>query len=100
LYQGEDNTSDRQLLEAWHLSFALFEGLLNAIICSPQTTVDWAVLFVQLVTAGAIDFSNNTELLATLQDMIATLLHSSQVPSRNTEKTLPEPYQEDKKRNG
>ena len=86
LYQGEDNKSRRQMLEALQLRFALVGGLFDAIIRSPQTTVDWAVLFVQLVTAGVIDFSNNTELFATLQDMIATLLHSTQVADAQSER--------------
>ena len=71
----------RQHIEAWHLGFALVGGLLDAIIRSQQTTVDCAVLFVQLVTAGAIGFSNNTKLLQYM-----TLLHSTREADARSER--------------
>ena len=46
---------------------------------NPTAAIDWAVLFSQLVTTGVIDLSNNMELFDTLQDMLATLLHSTLV---------------------
>jgi len=65
LYQYEGNKSRRQMLEALQLRFALVGGLFDDIIRRPQTTLDWSVFFIQLVTSGAIDLSNNTELFAT-----------------------------------
>ncbi len=86
LYQGDDTRSRQQMLEALQLRFSLVGGLFDAILRSPTATVDWAVLLVQLVTAGVIDPSNNVELFATLQDMIATLLHSTQATDAQTER--------------
>ena len=58
--------------------FLLFRaGLFDSIVRNPTAAIDWAVLLAQLVTAGVIDLSNNTELFTTLQDMLATLLHAT-----------------------
>lgn len=52
-------------------------GLFDSVLRIPTAAIDWAVLLTQLVTAGVIDLSNNTELFTTLQDMLATLLHAT-----------------------
>ena len=41
---------------------------------------------VQLVTSGVIDLSNNSELFVTLQDMTATLLHSTLVSDAQSDR--------------
>jgi hypothetical protein len=56
-----------------------FLGLFDSILRNPTVAIDWAILLTQLVTSGVVDSSNNTELFATLQDMLATLLHSTLV---------------------
>jgi mediator of RNA polymerase II transcription subunit 12 len=57
----------------------LFLGLFDSILRNPMVAIDWAILLTQLVTNGVVDASNNTELFTTLQDMLATLLHSTLV---------------------
>lgn len=54
---------------------------------NPTATIDWAVLLAQLVTSGTIDQSNNTELFSTVQDMLATLLHSLVVADSQSERS-------------
>ena len=86
LYQGDDSRARRAMLEALQLRFSLVGGLFDSILRSAAATVDWAVLLVQLTTCGVVDLSNNGELFATLQDMLATLLHSTQVLDAQSER--------------
>ncbi len=61
-------------------------GLFDSILRNPTVAIDWAILLTQLVTAGVVDYSNNTELFPTLQDMLATLLHSTLVTDGQSER--------------
>lgn len=66
--------------------FVLFLGLFDSILRNPTVAIDWAILLTQLVTAGVVDLTNNMELFATLQDMLATLLHSTLVTDGQSER--------------
>ena len=61
-------------------------GLFDSVLKNPTAAVDWAVLLAQLVTSGVIDSSTNSELFATQQDMLATLLHSTLVTDAQSER--------------
>ena len=86
LYQGEDVKSRLAMLESLQLRFSLVGGLFDSVLRNTTATAEWAVLLVQLVTAGVIDSSNNTELFPTLQDMVAMLLHSTMVSDAQSER--------------
>ena len=45
------------------------------------------MLLTQLVTSGTIDQSNNSELFTTVQDMLATLLHSLVVADSQSDRS-------------
>lgn len=107
LYQTDDCKNRLTMLEALQLRISLvggevvfilffsvflkrfvtFSGLFDAILRNPTATIDWAVLLAQLVTSGTIDQANNSELFATVQDMLATLLHSLVVADSQTDRS-------------
>jgi len=64
-----------------------FLGLFDSVLRNPTLAIDWAVLMVQLVTSGVIDLTNNSELFVTLQDMTATLLHSTLVSDSQSDRS-------------
>lgn len=61
-------------------------GLFDSILRNPTVAIDWAILLTQLVTSGVVDHSNNADLFPTLQDMLATLLHSTLVTDGQSER--------------
>ena len=69
-----------------HFFFLIRLGLFDSIFRNPTVAIDWTVLMIQLVTSGVIDLSNNSELFPTLQDMTATLLHSTLVTDSQSER--------------
>lgn len=82
----EDPKGREEMLDALQLRFSLIGGMFDAIQKNTNSTTDWAILLVQLISQGVIDLTNNSELFTTALDMLATLIHSTLVTDSHTER--------------
>lgn len=75
-----DDPKARQLLqEALLLRLSLVGAMFDMIQRSNTLTTDWALLLVQLISYGVVDPHSSAELFFTVLDMLAVLIHTTQV---------------------
>ncbi|GFV97760.1 mediator of RNA polymerase II transcription subunit 12-like protein [Trichonephila clavipes] len=75
----EEIKAKQAMQEALQLRLSLVGGMFDMIQRSTNLTIDWAVLLVQLISYGVVDPQTNFELFTTVLDMLATLIHTTQI---------------------
>ncbi|GAB6019774.1 hypothetical protein CHUAL_001322 [Chamberlinius hualienensis] len=73
----EDPKMKQAMQDALQLRLSLVGGMFDTITRSSNSTMDWAVLLVQLVTHGVVDTQTNCDLFTAVLDMLAVLIHST-----------------------
>ncbi|XP_069844855.1 mediator of RNA polymerase II transcription subunit 12-like protein isoform X2 [Dipodomys merriami] len=63
--------------EALQLRLNLVGGMFDTVQRSAQWTTDWALLFLQIITSGAVDMHTNNELFTTVLDMLGVLINGT-----------------------
>ena len=87
LYNYEDPTARKTMLDALKLRFSLIGGLFDSIISAQNSISDWSELLVRLIVKGVIDLTNNTELFCMLIDMLCLLIHSTLIREKDVGST-------------
>lgn len=95
---GVEDWPSRELVDGLQLRFSLLGGMFDIIQRNATVTTDWAILLVQLISFGVIDYNNNSyviillhfniffkplseishvfrSLFTTVIDMLGTLIH-------------------------
>lgn len=55
----EDYPLREQMVDGLQLRFSLLGGMFDTIQRNATVTADWAILLVQLISHGVIDYNNN-----------------------------------------
>ncbi|XP_067143152.1 mediator of RNA polymerase II transcription subunit 12-like protein isoform X2 [Centruroides vittatus] len=76
---AEDIKMKQSMQEALQLRLSLVGGMFDMIQKNSSQTTEWAVLLVQLISYGVVDPQTNYELFTTVLDMLAVLIHTTQV---------------------
>uniref|UniRef100_A0A2R5LGN9 Putative thyroid hormone receptor-associated protein complex subunit n=1 Tax=Ornithodoros turicata TaxID=34597 RepID=A0A2R5LGN9_9ACAR len=88
-----DDPKTRQLLqEALLLRLSLVGAMFDMIQRSNTLTTDWALLLVQLISYGVVDPHSNAELFFTVLDMLAVLIHTTQVSDSSSGEEMRKQY--------
>ena len=83
IYNYEDPMARKLMQDSLQLRFSLVGGMFDSICKSQNSTLEWSVLFAQLISRGVVDLTNNSDLFTTVLDMLATLIHSTLVTDRD-----------------
>ena len=83
IYNYEDPMARKLMQDSLQLRFSLVGGMFDSICKSQNSTLEWSVLFAQLISRGVVDLANNSDLFTTVLDMLATLIHSTLVSDRD-----------------
>ncbi|XP_022706547.1 mediator of RNA polymerase II transcription subunit 12-like protein isoform X2 [Varroa jacobsoni] len=73
----DDLKARKSFHEALLLRLSLVGGMFDMIQRSTTYTMDWALIFLELITTGLVDSHSHKELFYTVLDMLATLIHTS-----------------------
>lgn len=73
----DDLKARKNFHEALLLRLSLLGGMFDMIQRSTTYTMDWALIFIELVTTGLVDSHSHKELFYTVLDMLSTLIHTS-----------------------
>lgn len=76
---SEDVRVKQSIQEGLQLRLSLVGGMFDMIQRSSNLINDWAVLFLQLISCSVVDPQFNYELFTTVLDMLAVLMHTTQV---------------------
>ncbi|XP_076370100.1 mediator complex subunit kohtalo isoform X2 [Tachypleus tridentatus] len=78
-YGAEDLKTKQALQEVLQLRLSLVGGMFDMVQRSNTMMTEWGVLLVQLISFGVIDPQTDSELFTTVLDMMAVLIHTTQV---------------------
>ncbi|XP_028966939.1 mediator of RNA polymerase II transcription subunit 12-like protein [Galendromus occidentalis] len=73
----DDLRARKSFHEALLLRLSLLGGMFDMIQRSTAYTMDWALIFIELITTGLVDSHSHKELFYTVLDMLSTLIHTS-----------------------
>lgn len=80
---SEDLKTRLAIHDGLQLRLSLVGSMFDMIVKSNQAIQDWSILLLNFITIGVVDAQLNYELFATIVDMLAVLIHSTQTIDPN-----------------